>query len=1161
MALGIFDDMDGPLSEVSDLAQGLGMDDLGPLGEATELIQRMLDERGIPGETYRFLHGPPQPGTEPTMTDDPEDYIAQAGHIVDNLTGGPAFGKLAAASVNTFADWEAKFERPGWSVDGMTVDEGIDRLTRVELFLSRPELDMPDDPAVAQAFEDLVDAIQPRRTPTGFGIDVDLPDIAGVRRFIDKVRNPDRFLQDFSDKLDPDTLDPVKIRDAYRDPTLDPADFIGAFCRVCVARRYRQDMFTLSERWFSGVGVELEDLGYVAPQRRGVRLVFASRLHLLSLRKRCRVFQGLNAVEIVLQILEEHGIYDGVNGDLVTKPGGMKIVGALGVPGAAAAAVGVVGDAVGAVAGAFGEGGVGDDIGGLLDASVEDWCPKREMCVQYDETDLDFVQRLLAEEGISYYFRHAERGETLVLADDPLLAGKKTLLLSRRPLAHALGAPGPMDRLNEERCWDLKVDRRLVPSAVTVRDHCLSFPHLPTDVLAGEQVALGSVDPTSMASQFLAAGAEARDAKGTEDYAGDLARWFEYGGLTHVYGGDGPLSPDAEYDAYDGRPLAEHRLEGFRARGAVMRARSIVPMLMPGNNVKLGRFDPAQRAAAFDVLHMKTGETQKVLVGRVVHRKPLGSGYQNTFWATHEALRHRPPPAARRPLVAGVQTATVLDAEMMDAPAAGKEEVHVDRLWRVLARFHWDRRPRGATPDPAEAKAHTCWLRVCQPMAGAGFGTVFVPRVGMEVVVAFEDGNPDRPVVLGALYNGADPPRNAYPRRSDSDNQPFDHLSNSTQTILRTRSWPFEEGEPRWSELRFDDQAGYEGIFLRAQKDLVETVGHDHVTTVLQHQRNTVRGPQTETVEEDQTLHVNAPPADGVWTRRKTVTGEESVTVGGEGVTLRDEEVVGNATLRVTGERTRQVAQSERITIDGKGAPPPPIEAPPRGGDAAAAEGGSGASDEPAAAPAAPAAPAPARHLEVHGSAKVEVSGDELITVEGTREVTAQKGFEVVARTVKKTTLAPGASPPRAGEASASDAGDDDNRMEVSPERVEGHSKGRVEVHAGGDVTIESTEDAIVVRAPLGIRIVAGGNRIELDPKKGSLEMTSDPDAGLTLTCGHSSLSLGPEGFALEVDACSLEATAQGDALRGELAASGPVTLHFEGQIHFNGADVALNKA
>ena len=162
------------------------------------------------------------------------------------------------------------------------------------------------------------------------------------------------------------------------------------------------------------------------------------------------------------------------------------------------------------------------------------------------------------------------------------------------------------------------------------------------------------------------------------------------------------------------------------------------------------------------------------------------------------ATQYRPPRTTPKPSIAGPQTAIVV------GPSG--EEIHTDSLGRVKLQFHWDRYSTGTDKD-------SCWVRVSQSLAGKGWGAVNLPRVGQEVIVDFLEGDPDRPIVTGRVYNGDSKP-------------PYGLPDNKSRAGLITRSYP-KGANDQFNELRFDDKKGEEQVYLQAQNDLDVRVKHD----------------------------------------------------------------------------------------------------------------------------------------------------------------------------------------------------------------------------------------------------------------------------------------------------------------------------------------------
>jgi type VI secretion system secreted protein VgrG len=210
--------------------------------------------------------------------------------------------------------------------------------------------------------------------------------------------------------------------------------------------------------------------------------------------------------------------------------------------------------------------------------------------------------------------------------------------------------------------------------------------------------------------------------------------------------------------------------------------------------------------------------------------------------------------------------------------------------------FHWDREGEWMPNS-------SCWVRVAQTWAGVGFGTMFVPRVGMEVVVTFLEGDPDRPLVTGCVYNGSNAPPVALP-------------AHKTQSTIRTQSSPGGQG---FNELRFEDAAGHEEVYLHAQKDLRERVRNNHSTDVGCDQTHRVGRDQRETVHRDQQLVVEGNRAVRVDRDESIVVrGNHSVQVDGRGggAPHASLHVTGAYLVDATESITLRVGRST-LTIDG----------------------------------------------------------------------------------------------------------------------------------------------------------------------------------------------------------------------------------------------------
>lgn len=444
---------------------------------------------------------------------------------------------------------------------------------------------------------------------------------------------------------------------------------------------------------------------------------------------------------------------------------------------------------------------------------IEGRYPSLEYCVQYRETDLEFVSRLLAEHGIFYYFDHPAAAlgevEAQLPADARTLAGAAGLTLGGE--AFTLDA-APHEPLRE---------------AVVFCDHARAYPaaaFAPSTTDEPEEPGApapvlrftAEVDPHAPAEDAVTEfeyrntvrsnEAEVRGydflqplatlhARSTVRDRGELPR-----GVTEAVAAE-HLEHYSHHDEYN-RPDIHRRaaslvLQRHQSRVLEGHGETHARRLAPGRRFALDGHPLPELNQEYVVTRVEHHGYTSELSPSVVLKRPI---YRNRFECIPAEVTWRPRRSAQ-----GTQQ-TLETATVVGPPG---EEIYTDEHGRIKVRFHWDREGVGADTS--------CWVRVAQAWSGPSMGTQWIPRVGHEVLVAFIEGDVDRPIVIGSAYNGA-------------HGTPFGVPGDRTRSGLRTASSP--GGGGGHNELSFEDAAGQEEVFLRAERDLRELVGRDATTSV-----------------------------------------------------------------------------------------------------------------------------------------------------------------------------------------------------------------------------------------------------------------------------------------------------------------------------------------
>ncbi|WP_338581280.1 type VI secretion system tip protein TssI/VgrG [Pseudomonas sp. MAG733B] len=396
---------------------------------------------------------------------------------------------------------------------------------------------------------------------------------------------------------------------------------------------------------------------------------------------------------------------------------------------------------------------------------------------QYRETDFNFVQRLLEEEGMFYYFEHTAEGHTMIICDD-----SSTLLpLPEQPQIryHTASVTETADSITQ---WSGNRQLQSGKIAVQTFDYRQPSNRLP--------VAMKSLNKQGDVDEF-------------EIY--DFPGQYTHG----------------TYD--EGETLLRLRVEALELKGKSFHGASNCRAMKPGYTFELlQHYDHDQGPAEDRQFLLMSVESE----GHNNYLSGHQASYYNTFACVRKKIVFRPQLTTPRPTISGPQTAIIV------GPPG--EEIFTDELGRVKVQFHWDR--KGEHNDKS-----SCWVRVAQAGASGGFGSIQIPRVGDEVVVVFLDGNPDRPLVMGSLYNSQNTPPWALP-------------ANKTQSGFLTRSMKGDGGTANF--FRFEDKAGAEQIIMHAERNLDTEIEVDEIHSVGSNRTITVGGTHTETIKKDTLMNV-----------------------------------------------------------------------------------------------------------------------------------------------------------------------------------------------------------------------------------------------------------------------------------------------------------------
>lgn len=399
--------------------------------------------------------------------------------------------------------------------------------------------------------------------------------------------------------------------------------------------------------------------------------------------------------------------------------------------------------------------------GFAFDNEIQGKFEQRNYCVQYRESDWDFASRLMEEEGIFYFFEHMQDSHRLVLGNNQQ---------SHRPCRSQTKIPFTNDRSDLGENWTPQIqswmiDEQICSGVHELRDYNFQ---LPLNDLRGEH-----------ASRFDVGGNRSLEIK---DWPGDYANHFD--GIDHG-GQEAPSRFDLIFEARD--RTVKNRQEEIDVAYKTIRGTSDCCSLAGGFHFEFIRHPHREQNGKYVLTSVRHSAIQSPVY---VSEQSVENSYEVEFDCIPQGGSfppYRPPRVTPRPVIHGSQTATVVGNK--------DDEIFTDKYGRVKVHFHWD-------SSQHNDQRSSAWLRYGTLFAGNSWGSMFIPRVGHEVIVDFLEGDPNQPIIVGSVYNEKNKPHYELPKYK-------------TLSYIKTRSTPQAKG---FNELRFEDKAKKEQVFVHSQK-------------------------------------------------------------------------------------------------------------------------------------------------------------------------------------------------------------------------------------------------------------------------------------------------------------------------------------------------------
>lgn len=386
---------------------------------------------------------------------------------------------------------------------------------------------------------------------------------------------------------------------------------------------------------------------------------------------------------------------------------------------------------------------------------------QRNYCTQYQETDFDFASRLMEEEGIYYYFQHSGTTEKMILRDD-FSKPEDCPIKSDFPIFNEDLKSGEYFE-SAIKSWLMVY--KLQSGKVTLWDYNFQ---LPKNKLKDELTSLFDVGGNKKLEVYTFQAGYARKYDGIDKGGGEQPNE-----LNNVFS--------------DIKRTVANRMPMHDSQYKTATGMSDCCTLTPGYRFQLKNHPNKE----FNIKHIVLSVVHDAQQNPNYQAGEVPDAYVNEFTCIphgSEQPEFRPQLKTPKPIIHGSQTAVVV--------GPGGEEIFTDKYGRVKVQFHWD---RDGTYDPSSS----CWLRIATSIAGNKWGTMFIPRIGQEVLVDFLEGNPDQPIIVGSVYNPETMPHYDLPKYK-------------TLSYIKTRTTP-DDGKG-FNELRFEDKQGKEQVFIHSQK-------------------------------------------------------------------------------------------------------------------------------------------------------------------------------------------------------------------------------------------------------------------------------------------------------------------------------------------------------